>query len=53
MLKHKTQKVYSLCGYTADENCVSLWSFYVTSEENTIDENDNGVASKSEEITIA
>jgi hypothetical protein len=28
----------------ADENCVSLWSFYV--EDNTYDEN-NGVASES------
>ncbi|VVB12195.1 unnamed protein product [Arabis nemorensis] len=31
----------------ADENCVSLWSFYVTSEENTVAENNNGVESKS------
>nr|AGN12863.1 putative transducin/WD40 domain-containing protein [Leavenworthia alabamica] len=37
----------------ADENCVSLWSFYVTSEEkSTFNEYaiDNNVASKSEEI---
>ncbi|KAJ4912817.1 Transducin/WD40 repeat-like superfamily protein [Raphanus sativus] len=31
----------------ADENCVSLWSFYVTSEENTSDEHNNGLASDS------
>lgn len=31
----------------ADENCVSLWSFYVTSEENTSDEHNTGLASDS------
>jgi len=33
-----------LSGVLADENCVSIWSFYV--EDNTYDEN-NGVTSKS------
>ncbi|CAH8275852.1 unnamed protein product [Arabidopsis lyrata] len=31
----------------ADENCVSLWSFYVTSEENNTYDEDNGETSKS------
>lgn len=39
--------IFSLFGHTADENCVSLWSLYVTSEENTSDEHNNGLASDS------
>ncbi|CAN6920662.1 unnamed protein product [Brassica oleracea] len=36
----------------ADENCVSLWSFYVTSEENTSDEHNNGLASNSHNLNV-
>lgn len=32
---------YSLCGHTADENCVFLCNFYVMSEDNTCDEHNN------------
>ncbi|XP_013637840.1 PREDICTED: telomerase Cajal body protein 1 [Brassica oleracea var. oleracea] len=36
----------------ADENCVSLWSFYVTSQENTSDEHNNGLASNSHHLNV-
>ncbi|CAH8345414.1 unnamed protein product [Eruca vesicaria subsp. sativa] len=36
----------------ADENCVSLWSFYLTPEESTSDEHNNGLGANSHHQNI-
>jgi len=38
---------FFLFAHIADENCVSLWSFYVTSEKNNTYDENNDVTRKS------